>query len=124
MDTRRNSRLARKAGVVIMPEPITQSFEEFCAIHRQTVEPDHSHLRGQAGMSGRQVKYHDKRYIGEVEAKYDERMSLRLAYAAAIESGAIRPPTKMERLRKLASGHPDNPATQAAQRLLKKNGWA
>ena len=50
------------------------------------------------------------------------RARLRLEYAAAVADGRVRPPTRLERLRKTAAGHPDNPSVQAARRLLERAG--
>jgi hypothetical protein len=43
---------------------------------------------------------------------------LRAEYAAEVAAGRIRPPTRRERLERTAAGHPDNPSTHAARRLL------
>lgn len=46
------------------------------------------------------------------------RARLREEYNSLIEQGKIRAPSKRENLAETAAGHPDNEATQAAQRLL------
>lgn len=49
-----------------------------------------------------------------------KREELREEYKKKIESGEIRKPTRREELERIASGHEDNEATQAAKRLLAK----
>ena len=61
----------------------------------------------------------------ETQAKKDreiikKRDELRQEYKNKVETGIIRPPTRMERLIDTAQGHCDNESTQAAIRLLKK----
>lgn len=53
---------------------------------------------------------------------FARRNKLREEYAAAVERGEIRPPTRMERLLAGAKGHSDNPSTSACRRLLAKRG--
>lgn len=101
---------------------VVQSFDDFYAQHRQSDEPDHSFLRSRAGVSGRQIKTQDNQYKTEVDTKYDEKAALRDEYQRQVELGLIREPTRIERALEAAKGHPDNPATQAAKRLLKKYG--
>ena len=48
------------------------------------------------------------------------REQLRAEYAAKVQSGEIVPPSRAQRLERIAAGHPDNPSTQAARRLLEK----
>lgn len=48
------------------------------------------------------------------------RDKLRKEYYEKIKSGEIRQPNRIEKLTRIANGHPDNEATQAAQRLLSK----
>ena len=53
--------------------------------------------------------------------EYDEmRRQLSEKYNRLVEAGEIIPPTRIERLRRAAAGHPDNESTQAAKRLLAK----
>lgn len=101
---------------------VVQSFDEFYAINRKQDEPDHSFLRGRLNVSDRNIKLQDAQYHAEVAAKYDEREWLRAEYELQVAAGLIIAPSKIERLLKAASGHPDNPATQAARRLLEKYG--
>ena len=54
------------------------------------------------------------------QALSDRRRTLAIEYAAAVESGAVRPPTDQESLENKAAGHPDKESTQAAIRVLEK----
>lgn len=101
---------------------IVQSFEEFYAVNRKQDEPDHSFLRGRMNVSDRNIKLQDAQYNAEIAAKYDEKERLRAEYELQVISGLIVEPSRIERALKAASGHPDNPATQAAKRLLEKYG--
>lgn len=50
------------------------------------------------------------------------RDELRKEYWLKVENGELRPPTRIERLQKIASGNPDNASVSAAIRLLEKHG--
>jgi hypothetical protein len=50
------------------------------------------------------------------------RNALRNEYAELAAQGAVRPPTRTERLLATAQGHPDNDSVKAARRLLDKMG--
>ena len=49
-----------------------------------------------------------------------KRVNLRIEYRKKVETGEIRPPTRLEKLERLSAGHIDNEVTRAARRLLKK----
>lgn len=51
---------------------------------------------------------------------YQKRENARNEYRTLVEQGKIRPPSELETLTQTASGHPDNPSVQAAQRVLGK----
>lgn len=99
-----------------------QSFKEFYAANRKVDEPDHSFLRGRANVSGRAMRAQDARYKAEVAAKYAEREALRKQYDSLIAKGGVQQPSRFDNLIAKARGHSDNAATQAARRLLTKNG--
>ena len=67
-----------------------------------------------------------KRYQMEcekAEKEYQEkRDTARAEYKRLVDAGEIRPLTPLEQRIKVANGHPDNAATQAARRLLAKKG--
>lgn len=50
------------------------------------------------------------------------RDKLREEYREKVKNGEIRPPTRIERLMQRAKGHPDKSSTQAARRILRKQG--
>ena len=50
------------------------------------------------------------------------RNELREEYQLEVEAGRIRPPSRVERLKATAAGHPDNDSTQAARRILERMG--
>lgn len=52
----------------------------------------------------------------------ERREALRGEYREKVESGEIRPPTRTEKLIETANGMEDNQATQAARRVLEKQG--
>lgn len=108
----------RSRGRVVSPK--VQTFDEFYARNRAVGEADSSFLRGRANVSNRQIKMQNQRYAAEVTAKYDEKAVLKAKYDQLVSSGAIREPSRFELAVKAAQGHPDNPATQAAKRLLEK----
>lgn len=51
------------------------------------------------------------------------RASVKAEYEKKVQSGEMRPPSMIESALKTAQGHPDNTATQAARRMLKKRGY-
>lgn len=101
-------------------------------------EDEYLHLRGY-GFAGsgysvdklrgnRQLRTQrgEDRFFREVDAaqrKYDaERAQAKQDYKTLIDAGKIRDKTSMERRLTAAHGHPDNSATQAARRMLEKQG--
>jgi hypothetical protein len=64
----------------------------------------------------RHVKLQDDKNKAIIE----KRQLLREQYAEELAAGNIRPPTDEEKLIERSAGHDDNPAVQAARRLLLK----
>lgn len=59
--------------------------------------------------------------IQERAREYDnKRAELRQEYNRLVEQGKIRKPTQYEQALKISKGNPDNPAVQAAKRLVEK----
>ena len=101
-------------------------------------EDEYLYLRGYAAPSSgytvdklrgnRQLKTQrgSDRFYREVEAaesKYqEEKASARQDYKTLVDAGKLRNKTPLERRLTTAHGHPDNSATQAARRLLEKQG--
>lgn len=82
---------------------------------------------GDAGLHKTNARLSKKQWGRKVEAQrrrdaelYRRREELYEAYQDMVRSGDVRPPSRLERLRSTASGHPDNESTRAAKRLLKK----
>lgn len=69
-----------------------------------------------------------KRFFSEcekAEQEYQEkRKQAKEEYRKLVEDGLVRPETPLERRIRTANGNPDNAATQAARRLLAKQGIA
>ncbi len=63
-----------------------------------------------------------RRQAAADHAWQERRQALRREYAEQVARGAIRPPTRTERLLATAQGHPDNASVQAARRLLGRMG--
>lgn len=67
-----------------------------------------------------------KRFDAEcakAEAEYQKkRAEAKAEYAELVARGEVRPPSSIEESLITASGHPDNPSTQAARRVLAKKG--
>ena len=65
-------------------------------------------------------------FAKECESAEQEYQAKRTAakeeYKTLCEEGVMRPPSPLERRLMIANGHPDNRATQAARRLLAKQG--
>lgn len=68
------------------------------------------------------TKTFDRFYFGKLKELQANRSKGVEAYTKALENGEIREPTRIERLRATAKGHPDNASVQAARNILKKQG--
>jgi hypothetical protein len=94
------------------------SFEEFKAGKVPCI--DHGRLAYPHGCNGAEARRNQK-YLDE---HFRERnlilLRLRAEYDHLVQEGVLREPTAYEHTLKIANGHPDNLATQAARRLLKK----
>jgi len=67
-----------------------------------------------------QTKSFERRHTKELERLQAARDAARALYRAALQRGEIRAPTARESILATAAGHPDNPSTQAAIRVLAK----
>lgn len=68
-------------------------------------------------------KLHQKRVrqnLSEALKNMRKRDELTEVYHDKVKNGDFRPPTRIERLQKIANGHDDLECTKAAKRLLKK----
>ena len=97
-----------------------QTLEQFARERGLTTTADvDSHIH--AGLrSAPQTKTYARWNKAKLEKLQAERSATHAAYQAAIDAGEIREMTSRERLEATANGHDDNPAVQAARRLLAK----
>ena len=79
-------------------------------------------LHRQPGGTPKSIAAAAKRQSQRDYAWQRARERLRQEYAEKVAEGSVRPPTRHERLRRAASGNPDNPSTQAARRVLARMG--
>ncbi len=103
--------------------PEVMTYEQFAAKSGASgALEEHGALRFPHGITERQQKKLRKANAAKLEAGITESKATREAYNQAIKSGQIRPPSRIESLMATAKGHSDNPSTQAARRILKKQG--
>lgn len=81
-------------------------------------------LRGnrQFGMYGRGRSKLEKEVVASSDAHQTKREQARAEYQSLVKSGKIRDKTSVEKRLTAAHGHPDLQSTQAARRLLAKQG--
>ena len=82
---------------------------------------------GEPALHKNRGRHSDKTWRKMVDAQaekdrllIDRREILREEYWQKVQDGEMRPRNRLERLQQTADGHPDNPATLAAKRLLTK----
>lgn len=94
-------------------------FETFAARHGAPADFGDAGLHCGAAHVGRSTR---RRQVEAQFAKDNEltlrREELRRLFMEKIAAGEIREPTRLEKLRTVAAGHPDNPSVQAARRIL------
>lgn len=100
--------------------PIAKTLEAFARERGLVTTADvDSHIH--AGLRSKpQTRTYQRWYDNELtrlQAARDETMRL---YRAEIEAGRLVAPTALDRYAATAAGHPDNPSTQAAKRMLAK----
>ena len=99
------------------------SFEEYAASKGVGFpSADHGLLRATASMSRRSLRDAQKREGERISSEFQRWLEMHQEYEAAVEAGDVRPPTRIERLKATANGHPDNASVQAARRILSKQG--
>lgn len=103
-----------------MNKPKVQSFHDFLNEYGRTDEPDHSFIRGFGRRGQRHARWVLAEYNQQVTDKYNRISEARTKYNQAIRDGLIVAPNRFEQLIAVAQGHPDNPSTKAARRLLAK----
>ena len=80
---------------------------------------------GDAGLHKANTRISKKQWnrLIDAQSKRDEKLlerreELRKEYREKVNSGEIRPPTRLEKLKAMSSGHPDNESVRAARRIL------
>lgn len=74
------------------------------------------------GETQRQAERRQKE-AAHARAEYEKkREAAKAEYKALVDSGKVRPPTEMEKRLKIAQGRSENPAVQAARRVLTRRG--
>lgn len=94
--------------------------EEFLVRHgaRYSFGDCGAHSRGLNQRSRSGAKATLKLLADQDTQLFARRESLREIYRDKVSSGEIVPPTRRQKLEKVAGGHPDRPDVQAARRLL------
>lgn len=99
---------------------LAQFIKEYGGVSTADVD---SHIH--AGLrSAPTSKSYERRFRAELARLQRARDETERRYAQAIANGTIKAPettSRLERLKIIAAGHPDNEATKAARRLLKKH---
>lgn len=110
-------------GVSTTDRAKTQNLAQFAAERGLVTEHDvQSHIH--AGLrSAPTTKSYARWFEKRLAALQKARDETRAAYDAAVLAGELTPPARPT-LEEKASGHPDNPSTQAARRLLAKRDAA
>jgi len=83
---------------------------------------DHGLVGGQGYMSDRARRSALKRQEELAAERNAARECARVEYHQLVETGAMQPPTLIERMIERARRHPDNEATRAARRVLERRG--
>lgn len=80
-------------------------------------------MRGNRQIKTQRGKERFEKEVKTAEESYQQkRQQAKAEYKKLIESGKIRDKTSIEKRITTAHGHPDNSSTQAARRLLEKQG--
>lgn len=112
-------------GIMAFPadeQTRVETFDQFCERHGcPRTPPSHPEMHRYPRRPPKSVqRAAEKRVLAEGEAWEMKRRDLERRYNNLIADGEIRPPSHRERMRKVASGHADNPSVQAARRVLKE----
>jgi len=81
---------------------------------------DHGGFRYPNGISKAERRRQERRIRERLELVTTRRASARQMYDWLCSTGEVRPPTRREHLERTAAGHDDNPAVQAARRVLRR----
>jgi len=110
----------QKAAIANRKTPREMSLEEFAAKTGGKTRSDTMGLAIEASRRPHGVtKASDRRFEKSFNELSAQVRDTKAKYEAAIKSGKIKAPPAFD-TRRVAQGHPDNPAVQAAQRILEK----
>lgn len=101
------------------PSPFPIDFKEFAA--QSGVEgllSEHGALNYPHGISKIESRRIASRTLERLDARSQALRKAQLEYQRLINTGLVRPLTRRESLERTAAGHDDNPAVQAARRVL------
>ena len=96
------------------------TFEEFAARHRAGREHMDAGLHAKGQSTDTAHARHLDRESTRLRDHDETRAQLRRLYNRLVQRGVMRPPTRLERLERIAAGNPDKPSVRAAMRLLEK----
>lgn len=103
-------------------KPLPKTFEEFMAESGLDGTPDvqsHIHAGLRCAPDTKTYRRWYKSELDRLQRKRDAmRDEARLLYDAALKSGMVRQPTRVEVLMKTAQGHSDNLSVRAARSVL------
>lgn len=100
-----------------------EAFEQFATSRGlgAASRPTASHIRSTKSMSGIALRRAQEQHRGALSRWQAGRDAARIEYAQLVEAGKIVLPSRLQRLRRAARGHPDLPSVQIAQQLLRKS---
>jgi len=96
--------------------------EDQYALEQAGPMPHATFTRSTANMSGAALRRAQKQHAANLLAWEQRMTAARAEYQEQVASGQRQPPTRIEQLKARARGHPDKASTQAARRVLEKQG--
>lgn len=101
----------------------TMTFEQFASSRGASLfEGARKDRDRQARAKDKEIRKNAEGVLADMRANAKRRETLRVEYNTLVQQGKIKTPSRFEELIKKARGHEDNPATQAARRVLEKRG--
>lgn len=101
----------------------SMTFEQFAASRGASAwEGTRPDLDRQPRSTDKERKRNAEKVLADMRANAKLRETLKTEYNALVQQGKIKTPSRFEELIKKARGHEDNPAVQAARRVLEKRG--
>lgn len=115
-----SSKSKKSSGVIVMSE---QEFLGLQGVAGPVSDFNIDKWKLPHGETARKRKARIKAGIAAKEEYAKKRGQARADYKALVDSGRVRPPSRVESLLKTAKGNPDNESVLAARRMLKKRGY-